>query len=61
MLTPNDFPSLEAVAERLANFERDFETIARPFEWKFTRVELNALIARMRHRWAQTQPLKLAA
>jgi len=61
VLTPNDFPCLKAVAERLANFERYFESIARPFEWKFTRAELNALIARMRNRWAQTQPLKLAA
>jgi hypothetical protein len=60
-LTPNDFPSLEAVAERLTNFERYFESIARPFEWKFTRADLNALIARMRDRWAQTQHLKLAA
>ena len=61
-LTPNDFPCLEAVAERLANFERYFESIAHPFEWKFTRTDLNALIARMRNRWAQSQPpLKLAA
>lgn len=60
-LTPNDFPSLEAVAERLTNFERYFESIARPFEWKFTRADLNALIARMRDRWARTQHLKLAA
>ena len=60
-LTPNDFPSLAAVAERLANFERYYESIAHPFEWKFTRSDLNALIARMRHRWAQSQPLKLAA
>jgi hypothetical protein len=61
VLTPNDFPCLKAVAERLATFERYFEGIARPFEWKFTRVELNALIARMRYRWAQMQPLKRAA
>jgi hypothetical protein len=61
VLTPNDFPCLKAVAERLAHFERYFESIARPFEWKFTRAKLNALIARMRNRWAQTQPLKLAA
>ena len=61
VLTPNDFPCLEAVAERLAKFERYFESIARPFEWKFTRTDLNALIARMRNRWAQSQPLKLAA
>jgi len=61
VLTPNDFPCLEAVAERLANFERHFESIAHPFEWKFTRNDLNALIARMRDRWARDQPLKLAA
>jgi DDE superfamily endonuclease len=60
-LTPNDFPNLEAVAERLTNFERYFESITRPFEWKFTRANLNALIARMRDRRAQTQQLKLAA
>jgi hypothetical protein len=52
---------LEAVAERLANFERYFESIARPFEWKFTRADLNALIARMRNRWSQDKHLKLAA
>ena len=60
-LTPNDFPSRQAVADRLESFERYFESIARPFEWKFTRADLNALIARMRSRHAQTQQLKLAA
>ncbi len=60
-LTPNDFPSLEAVAERLANFERYFESTVRPFEWKFTRADLNALIARMRSRVWQNQHLALAA
>ena len=39
VLTPNDFPSLEAVAERLANFERYYESIAHPFEWKFARTD----------------------
>ena len=37
VLTPNDFPNLEAVADRLEGFERRYEAIARPFEWKFTR------------------------
>jgi hypothetical protein len=60
-LTPNDFPCFEAVAERLANFERYFESIAQPFEWKFTRADLNALNARMRNRWVQNQQFKLAA
>jgi hypothetical protein len=60
-LTPNDFPCLQAVADRLESFERYYESIAQPFEWKFTRADLNALMARMRLRYAQTQPLKLAA
>jgi hypothetical protein len=32
VLTPNGFPGLAAAAERLANLERHFESIARPFE-----------------------------
>jgi hypothetical protein len=60
VLTPNHFPCLEAVAERLANFECYYERIAHPFEWKLTRADLNALIARMRLRYWQSQQLKLA-
>ncbi len=60
-LTPNDFPCREAVAERLARFERYYESIAHPFEWKFTRADLNQLMARMRTRYARSQELKLAA
>jgi hypothetical protein len=61
VLTPNDFPSLAQVAQRLADFERYFESIAHPFEWKFTRSHLNALVARMRARYSQSQNLKQAA
>jgi hypothetical protein len=45
----------------LADFERYFESIAHPFEWKFTRSDLNALVARMRARYSQSQNLKQAA
>jgi len=41
VLTPNDFPSRAAVAERLAQFERHYEQIAQPFQWRFTRRNLN--------------------
>jgi hypothetical protein len=58
VLTPNDFPCLEAVAERLFNFERYYESIAHPFEWKFTRADLHTLLARMRTRDAQGAPKK---
>lgn len=45
-LTPNDFPSREAVTERLQRFEEYYETIARPFQWNFTREDLAKLLAR---------------
>lgn len=44
VLTPNDFQNLEAVAERLERFERHYEAIAKPFEWKFTRDDLQKLL-----------------
>jgi hypothetical protein len=47
VLTPNDFPSLAAVAQHLAEFERYYEQIARPFEWKFTREDLDRLLAKL--------------
>jgi len=48
VLTPNDFPSLDAVAQRLLEFQSYYEQIAKPFEWKFTRVQLKELIAKLR-------------
>jgi len=47
VLTPNDFPSLEAIKERLFAFERHYEAIAKPFEWKFTRQDLSRLLNKM--------------
>lgn len=49
VLTPNDFPSLSAVEDRLLQFEQHYATIARPFEWKFTRHDLRRLLARLDH------------
>jgi hypothetical protein len=46
-LTPNDFDSLETLAERLLRFGEHYRRIARPFEWTFTRVDLDRLLARM--------------
>jgi DDE superfamily endonuclease len=60
-LTPNDFPSLEAVAQRLYEFERYYENLAQPFEWKFSRDDLDALIARIRARHDRLNELKMAA
>jgi hypothetical protein len=61
VLTPNDFPCLAVVAERLEAFERYFESIGRPFEWRFTRADLNDLIARMRACYWEGRHWKMAA
>ncbi len=47
VLTPNDFTDLHAVATRLAAFERRYEQTATPFEWKFTRHDLDLLLKRL--------------
>jgi len=47
VLTPNDFDSLEAVADRLLRFQEQYEAIATPFEWRFTRNDLTALLKKL--------------
>jgi len=46
-LTPNDFDSLDALAERLLRFGDHYRQIAQPFEWTFTRDDLDRLLARI--------------
>ena len=53
VLSPNGFPNLDALAERLLDFQYYWESTARPFEWKFTRQDLANLLAKLRN-----QPLK---
>jgi hypothetical protein len=48
VLTPNDFHDLNAVAERLLNFQYRWEAIAQPFQWKFTRRDLARLLNKIR-------------
>jgi hypothetical protein len=43
-LTPNDFGSLAEVEDRLLAFERYYESIAAPFDWRFTKDDLDALM-----------------
>ncbi|MGH7553070.1 MAG: hypothetical protein ACREMQ_08585 [Longimicrobiales bacterium] len=45
----------------MLEFERYYETIARPFQWKFTRADRDALLRRMRARYQQTQVHQMAA
>jgi hypothetical protein len=57
-LTPNDFDNLDALAARIAAFEQRYRRIARPFDWTFTRHDLDRVLARI----AEHEPtLQLAA
>jgi len=47
VLTPNDFPSLAEVEQRLLAFQGHYEQIAKPFQWTFTRRDLAQLMARL--------------
>lgn len=49
-LTPNDFPSLKALQERILGFQQYYESIATPFEWRFTRRDLHKLLAKVQDR-----------
>lgn len=57
-LTPNDFGSLDELRQRLLGFQARYAQIARPFEWTFTRTDLDRVLARVAEHEAQ---LKLAA
>jgi transposase len=59
-LTPNDFTSLDQIRERLAAFEIRYNTVARPFSWKFTRTDLDELLHRI-DAYEKTQLNALAA
>ena len=47
VLTPNDFPDLSSLQQQLLAFGRRYEQIAQPFQWKFTRADLDRLAQRL--------------
>ena len=57
-LTPRDFASLDALAERIIGFQHHWQQVAEPFDWNFTRRDLDALMERLAEREPQ---LRLAA
>ena len=57
-LTPNDFGSLEELTGRLLAFQDHYAEVARPFEWTFTRSDLERVIERVD---AREPTLRLAA
>jgi hypothetical protein len=57
VVTPNDFTDLDTLEHHLLAFGRRYEQIAAPFQWKFTRQDLNKLLAKT----DTAQPTLLAA
>jgi hypothetical protein len=58
LLVPDDFADLSTLASQILAFEKRYNASAQPFEWKFTRTDLNALLHRLaRHDPATPQPL----
>lgn len=47
MLTPADAVSLDELAAQILAFQADYECLAQPFEWKFTRADLTRLLDRL--------------
>lgn len=44
---PNKPPDLPILEERMLAVQTHYEAIAQPFEWKFTRDDLQDLLARL--------------
>jgi len=47
VVAPNDFFDLDQIRQRLAAFEIRYNAVARPFNWRFTRTDLNGLLDRL--------------
>lgn len=45
LLTPNDFAGLPELENQILAFQDYYEQIARPFEWKFTRQDLDRVLS----------------
>lgn len=57
-LTPSDFATVAAAAERIIGFQDHYQTVARPFAWRFTRRDLARLLTRCA---LSTSPTRIAA
>ena len=47
VLTPDDFTDLDDLAERITAFEDRYNDAAHPFDWRFSRDDLDRLIDRI--------------
>jgi transposase len=59
VVTPNDFYDLSDVQDRLEAFQEHYNLAARPFNWRYTKKDLDELLNRLATH--DTQPLPAAA
>ena len=46
-ISPNDFTDLDQLSERIIGFQDRYNTTATPFDWTYTRDDLNAFLNRL--------------
>lgn len=61
LLTPNDFPDLEALETAILRFQDLYNQIAKPFKWKYTKDDLKKTLAKIHDREAIADCRLLAA
>jgi len=49
VLSPDDFCSLFEIEDRLQKFQEHYESVAKPFEWKFTRYDLTIRLLKLKN------------
>ena len=47
LLTPDDFPNLDVLAQQFAALENRYNSAAQPFDWRFNRDDPNRLFDRI--------------
>jgi hypothetical protein len=50
LLTPNDFANLAALRDQLMQFQQRYQQSAKPFEWTFTRSDLDVLLEKLKQK-----------
>lgn len=53
VLTPADFDSPDMVEDRILRFQEHYQHMAKPFEWRFSRRDLDKLLRKLESRGAQ--------
>ena len=46
-ISPNDFADLDHLAERIMSFQDHYNSTATPFDWTYTRADLNTFLRRL--------------